>query len=182
MIVANKLGIAPQSISKWECGIGYPDVTLFPVIAELFEVPIAVLFGETSEENEMKTKIENERNFIFEPLNNIQIMLANQCQIEMIRDESDHSSLIVTGDAKFIEYFGVEKVEGTLYIYVKNPSGSIARWLPYDRGGYNRENKIRIYTGTKETFITLCNCLDLDLSDGLIGEETYKWICQKSEV
>ncbi|MFR1518874.1 MAG: helix-turn-helix domain-containing protein [Clostridia bacterium] len=32
--LAEKLGISPQSVSKWECGIGYPDVTLFPVIAE----------------------------------------------------------------------------------------------------------------------------------------------------
>ena len=31
-ILAEKLGIVPQSISKWECGIGYPDVTLFPHI------------------------------------------------------------------------------------------------------------------------------------------------------
>ena len=46
--LADKLGIAPQSISKWECGIGYPDVTLFPVIAELFSVPIGVLFGENA--------------------------------------------------------------------------------------------------------------------------------------
>ena len=38
--LAERLGIAPQSVSKWECGIGYPDVTLFPVIAELFGIPI----------------------------------------------------------------------------------------------------------------------------------------------
>ena len=42
------LGISPQSISKWECGVGYPDLTLFPVIAELLSVPIGVLFGEKS--------------------------------------------------------------------------------------------------------------------------------------
>ena len=51
--LAEKLGISSQSVSKWECGIGYPDVTLFPVIAELFGVSVAVLFGETlvSEKN-----------------------------------------------------------------------------------------------------------------------------------
>ncbi|MBQ4274620.1 MAG: helix-turn-helix transcriptional regulator [Clostridia bacterium] len=42
-MLAEKLGIAPQSISKWECGIGYPDVTLFPLIAEL-SVLILVFF------------------------------------------------------------------------------------------------------------------------------------------
>ena len=45
--LAERIGIAPQSVSKWECAIGYPDVALFPVIAELFSVPIGVLFGDT---------------------------------------------------------------------------------------------------------------------------------------
>ena len=34
-MLADMIGIAPQSVSKWECGVGYPDVTLFPVIADL---------------------------------------------------------------------------------------------------------------------------------------------------
>ena len=45
-VLAEKLGISPQAISKWECGVGLPDVTLFPVIAETLRVPIGVLFGE----------------------------------------------------------------------------------------------------------------------------------------
>ena len=32
---AGKLGITPQAVSKWENGLGYPDVTLFPEIAEI---------------------------------------------------------------------------------------------------------------------------------------------------
>ena len=62
--LADKLNIAPQSISKWECGIGYPDVTLFPIIAEVFDVPIGVLFGESLMEEEMV----NTRKYVFEPL------------------------------------------------------------------------------------------------------------------
>lgn len=36
-MLAEKLDISPQSISKWECGVGLPDVTMFPVIAEAYE-------------------------------------------------------------------------------------------------------------------------------------------------
>lgn len=43
---AQKLGITPQAVSKWENGVGYPDVTLFPVIAETLNIPIQRLFGE----------------------------------------------------------------------------------------------------------------------------------------
>ena len=44
--LATRLGITPQAISKWENGVGYPDVTLFPVIAEVLGISVARLFGE----------------------------------------------------------------------------------------------------------------------------------------
>lgn len=50
--LAERLDISPQSVSKWECGIGFPDVTLFPIIAETLSVPIGVLFGEKIEAKE----------------------------------------------------------------------------------------------------------------------------------
>lgn len=42
---AGRLGITPQAVSKWENGLGYPDVTLFPEIADVLEIPIERLFG-----------------------------------------------------------------------------------------------------------------------------------------
>ena len=35
---AEKLGVSGKAVSKWESGHGYPDITLFPEIAELFGV------------------------------------------------------------------------------------------------------------------------------------------------
>lgn len=58
--LAERIGIAPQSVSKWECAIGYPDVALFPVIAELFSVPIGVLFGDTPAEPDKRCGMEQE--------------------------------------------------------------------------------------------------------------------------
>lgn len=46
--LATRLGITPQAVSKWENGVGYPDVTLFPVIADVLGIPISRLFGEGS--------------------------------------------------------------------------------------------------------------------------------------
>ncbi|MCD8181044.1 MAG: helix-turn-helix domain-containing protein [Firmicutes bacterium] len=42
--LAEYLNISPQAVSKWESGLGYPDITLLPTIASYFEVSIDSLF------------------------------------------------------------------------------------------------------------------------------------------
>ena len=44
--LANIIGITPQAVSKWENGIGYPDVTLLSDIATALNVSVSELFGE----------------------------------------------------------------------------------------------------------------------------------------
>ncbi len=41
--VAEMLGVSAKTVSKWESGHGFPDVTLFPKISELFGVSIDYL-------------------------------------------------------------------------------------------------------------------------------------------
>lgn len=43
--VAEYLGITPQSVSKWERGESYPDITLLPALANIFETSIDLLIG-----------------------------------------------------------------------------------------------------------------------------------------
>lgn len=43
--LASTIGIAPQTVSKWENNISLPDITLLPVIADIFDVSIDTLFG-----------------------------------------------------------------------------------------------------------------------------------------
>jgi transcriptional regulator with XRE-family HTH domain len=42
---AEILGVSPQSVSKWERGDTYPDITLLPVLANLYETTIDALLG-----------------------------------------------------------------------------------------------------------------------------------------
>ena len=43
--MAEIIGISPQSISKWERGDTYPDITLLPALANLFKVSVDALLG-----------------------------------------------------------------------------------------------------------------------------------------
>ena len=177
--LAEKLGISPQSVSKWECGIGYPDVTLFPVIAELFGVSVAVLFGETlvSEDNMKKCSI-HERSFVFERLQNIEIRVGNLCRIEVIDGENENARLDIEGDALFIEFFSVEKEYGGIKIEVKNPNGAGEKWTPYDRNGYLGENIIRVYTGRSCSNVDIYNYLDITVEEKEKENGVFEWICR----
>ena len=43
--VAEYLGITAQSVSKWERGESYPDITFLPALANIFETSVDLLIG-----------------------------------------------------------------------------------------------------------------------------------------
>lgn len=51
--VANKLGISPQAVSKWENGISMPDISLLVDIASMFNVSVDTLLGKETENHEV---------------------------------------------------------------------------------------------------------------------------------
>lgn len=48
--LAEKMGVAPQSVSKWENAVAMPDITALPLLAEIFGVSIDDLFDLTTEQ------------------------------------------------------------------------------------------------------------------------------------
>ncbi len=51
--LANLLQITPQAVSKWENGVGLPDVVLIPRIASALEVSVDQLFGAGNKKGEL---------------------------------------------------------------------------------------------------------------------------------
>ncbi len=66
--VAAFLGITAQSVSKWERGESYPDITFLPALANIFETSVDLLIGmdavraEESRYNIHKTAVEYQKN------------------------------------------------------------------------------------------------------------------------
>lgn len=57
--LAEKLSVTDKSISKWETGRGYPDITLIEDIAKVFNVSITELFsGDTIENKNISSNVE----------------------------------------------------------------------------------------------------------------------------
>lgn len=50
--LANALGITYQAVSKWETGVSSPDISMLPLLADLFGVSIDTLFGRAAPEGE----------------------------------------------------------------------------------------------------------------------------------
>ena len=55
--LAQKLGIGPQSVSKWENAVAMPDISTLPLLAEIFGVTIDDLFDLSAEQR--LNRIEN---------------------------------------------------------------------------------------------------------------------------
>lgn len=53
MQLADRMNISDKTISKWECGLGCPDISLFPELSKVFDVDLEKLLSGRLDVNEM---------------------------------------------------------------------------------------------------------------------------------
>ncbi len=70
--LASRLNVVRQTVSKWEQNISVPDSEMLISIAEIFEVSVGVLLGETTETKDTKSELEE----ISQKLENLNALLA----------------------------------------------------------------------------------------------------------
>lgn len=72
--LAEKIGVVRQTVSKWEQNLSVPDSEMLIKIADVFEVSVSSLLGETVEMNDTKSELAE----ISQKLENLNAMMAER--------------------------------------------------------------------------------------------------------
>lgn len=107
---------------------------------------------------------------------------GNECDIRVTKKDDEKAHLEVTGDTSFIEFLRIENNNDILRINVKNPTGSDTKWMPYNRGNYNKRNIITLYTGKEHCQLFVINYLDLNCYESEIADGVNQWIFMKERL
>lgn len=88
--LADFLGVTFQSVSRWERGEGYPDISMLPVISKFLNVSVDELLGvNRAEDEEQIDKLLKEHdnltdeNLIWESINNLKEKYPNDFRVQL---------------------------------------------------------------------------------------------------
>lgn len=115
--LAEKLSVVDKTVSKWETGRGYPDITLIENIASIFKVSVIELFsGDTVENNNISSNIEKIKFYVCPICGNVITSIGESCVschgINLISLEAE-----VADEKHCIE---VSKIEDEYYVKVNH--------------------------------------------------------------
>ena len=87
--VAEKLGVSPKAVSKWETGNGFPDITLIAEISEIFGIDVAkLLHGELPKPKPEVGNVKRTKFYVCEKCGNILTGIGNAEKIFGTAEES----------------------------------------------------------------------------------------------
>ena len=116
--VAEKLGICPKTVSKWETGHGFPDVSLISGLSKIFQVDISKLLeGEMPKIKPEVGNVKRTKFYVCEKCGNILTSLGDAEIICCGRTLSPLKSIV----ADEAHRLNVEKIEDEYYITFSHP-------------------------------------------------------------
>ena len=133
--VANALGISAKTISKWENGKGFPDISLISGLSELFRVDISkLLAGELPNNKKEAGQMKKTKFYVCEKCGNILTSLGDSEIVCCGRN----LSLLVAKNADQEHQICVEKIEDDYYVTFNHPMTkehyiSFAAYVRFDR-------------------------------------------------
>jgi len=178
--LAEKLGVSDKTISKWETGKGYPDITLLEPIAEAFRISVTELISGNAIHNENVSANMLKSKFYVCPIcgNVIHSMgeAAIQCHgilLTPLEDEftDEHHMIFIEqdGDEYYVQIDHSMTKEHYISFLAAVSSGDIQMVKLYPEGNAEARFKMR---GVKRLFF-YCN------RDGLFSIDPVKGIDDK---
>lgn len=149
--LAEKLFVSDRTISKWESGAGFPEITQLPQLAKVFDVSIDYLL--TGEGNEQKSLIER----LEECAVNDDIVLFNKLKEQGLLNARDESGRNLTDYVKMHrsrQLFGLlleEKEANNKQVVTQNQTQNSLNVSGFDYSGVNQNHAYRGATTAKKT-------------------------------
>ena len=116
--VAEKLGICPKTVSKWETGHGFPDVSLVSKLSKIFQVDISKLLeGEMPKIKPEVGNVKRTKFYVCEKCGNILTSIGNaeiNCCGRTIEP-------LKSAEADEEHKLNIEKIEDEYYITFSHP-------------------------------------------------------------
>lgn len=134
-MVAEKLGISPKTVSKWETGRGFPDVSLISALSEMFMVDISKLLeGEIPQIKRDGGDVKKTKFYICGECGNLITSLGDAEIICCGRKLLPAVAKAADGE----HHLNVEKIEEDYYISFSHPMTkehyiSFASYVRFDR-------------------------------------------------
>lgn len=167
--LSQKLGVSPQAVSKWETGIGCPDIALLPAIAEAFGVTINDLFSDDVES--IETVIEDDFSFPAE-YGSLKFVakLKNRACYADIKGKIDGSVVRFDdgSEANLDEMVVINRGKGNILIRTNDDFG-IGDWES-DKGTVNQNNGNESGTGIDSLDFDLAGACDIEIEQSQDGK------------
>ena len=116
--LAEKLGVSDKTVSKWETGKGYPDITLLEPIAEAFQVSVTELIsGNTIKNSNISSNMLRSKFYVCPVCGNV-IHSMGEAIIQC------HGIVLNAEDAEpadEIHMVNIERVEDEYYVTIDHP-------------------------------------------------------------
>lgn len=171
--LSQKLGVSPQAVSKWETGIGCPDIALLPVIADAFGVTINDLFcddmtpiGAVEEEN-FSFPVEHGNLKLVAELNNRACYADMEGKIDGSVVRFDDGS-----EANFEEMVVINRGKGNILLRTSDDFGT-NDWES-DKGTVSQNNENEKGTGIDSLDFDLAGACDITIDQSKDGKTHWK--------
>lgn len=116
--VAERLGISPKAVSKWETGHGFPDVSIVAQLSEVFQVDISKLLeGEMPQTKKEAGNVKRTKFYVCKKCGNLLTSIAD-CEISCCGRKL---SPLTAKEADEAHKLNVEKIEDDYYITFPHP-------------------------------------------------------------